>query len=295
MSFTQFYDIVGANASRVPLVKGTLVAYYNTGSGIVPETQAQINAAKAAGMGVALIDQAPGNPLFAEGLSDISDYENGAQTLADVIAGVKARSANGWKSTVYVSYSSLNALETALRDAGCNMSQVFYGVADYSWSLAEAEKLLNANPSWAYVQFGDNVTNANTTIPGTTMTCGQAGCDIDVAQGWWADQFLHPVPTPWPAPTGLTANIVNTFATKGYITCGFTWNAVPGATSYQGEILQVSTKNVVLYFQVSGTAVSDISLIWETEYAAFVQAHPTSEHTATRSQTVFFTTPNPYS
>lgn len=206
---TQFYDIIGANAGRAPHAKGTLVAYYNTGTGGVPATAAQIAAAKAAGMGVALIDQWHGDTGFAQGLSDILDVENGAATTADAVSGVKARQVHGWKSTIYCSYSALPALKAAIEAAGCNMALVFFGVADYSWSIAEAETLLAQNPGWAYCQYGDNLSNATTLIPGTNVTCGQAACDIDVAQDWWAAQFIPgsttpPAPPKAPAPPAST-------------------------------------------------------------------------------------------
>lgn len=289
--FTPFYDIVGADIPNVPLVKGALVAYYNTGTGIVPASAAQIAAAKAAGMGVVLIDQWPGGATFAAGTSDILDVESGAATVQDAINGVKARQAHGWQSTIYISYGALAALDDALRSAGCDMSLVFYGVADYSWSQAQSETLLNQNPQWAYCQYGDPVSNPDTLIPGTNVTLSKANADIDVAKSSWAEQFMPDQPTPGPAPATTSFTATNTFASKGYQTGTVSWTAVPGAT-YQGEVYDVATKALVLQFSVADASVTGISLTWETKYSVRVRCHPTDAHpNPPWGQTAYCTTP----
>lgn len=229
-AFTGFIDIVGANIPRAPFVKGGIRAYYNTGQGFVPASPAQIAETKAAGMGVPLIDQESGSTSFAQGLSDILDVEYGAATTQDAVSGVKAREAHGWQSTLYVSYDALAGLKAALTAAGCNMALVMFGVADYAWSLAEAESLLNTNPDWAYIQYGDNITNVLTLIPGTDVTCGYAGCDIDVARAEWAAQFIA-LP-PWPTPAGLTVR-EGTGGTRPLV---LSWDAVPGCDTYMYEV-----------------------------------------------------------
>ena len=102
--------------------------------------------------------------------------------------------------------------------------------------------------------------------------------------------------TPWPAPTGLKAAVENTFAADGFQTASLSWNPVRDADgneagSYWGSIQNVAAKASVLEFQVNGTSVKGISLTWGTEFNCFVEAHPTPQHTPTRSQTVYFTTP----
>jgi hypothetical protein len=186
MAFVPFIDITGSNASRAPLVHGGVRAYYVTGSQGIEETAAQIAAAKAAGMGIILIDQTRSLSLFAAGLADVADVESGAAVPATAAAAVALRQKHEWESTLYVSYSALPALRASVK----NQSGVVYGVADYSWSIAESEELLNANADWVYCQYGDNITNKDTRVPGTSVTCGQAGCDIDVAKSQWANQFL---------------------------------------------------------------------------------------------------------
>ena len=188
--FVPFIDITGDNAANAPLVRGGIRAYYATGSGGVQETTAQVTAAKAAGMGIVLIDQTPGLALFATGQADVADIEAGAGTTPALIAAVRARQAHGWQSTAYVSYGSLAALRAALTGAGADMSLVLFGVADYSWSIADAERLLGENPDWAYVQYGSNLTNPRTLVPGTDVTLAQAVADINVGRPEWADQFL---------------------------------------------------------------------------------------------------------
>lgn len=189
-AFVPFIDITGDHATRVPYVRGGLRAYYATGTGGVEETAAQVAAARAAGMGVILIDQTPSLSVFAAGLADVADVEHAAGTPASAANAVAARQSRGWQSTLYVSWSGLPALKEAVRSP----RGVWYGVADYSWSIQEAQALLEQHPDWAYVQYGDNITNAGTLVPGTSITCGQAACDIDVARGSWAAEFLRRVP-----------------------------------------------------------------------------------------------------
>ena len=191
--FVPFIDITTANADRAPLVKGGIRAYYATGPGIM-ETLAQIAAAKAAGMGLILIDQTPGLALFGAGLADVADIEAFAGTPAEAAVQVANRQKHTWQSTLYVSLDSLPALRAEIK----NPVGVFYGVADYSWSQAQSEQLLDQNADWAYTQYGDNITNAQTLVPGTQVTCGEARCDIDIAKYAWARQFLPHQPPPPP-------------------------------------------------------------------------------------------------
>jgi hypothetical protein len=189
--FVSFIDITGGNFGNAPLVRGGIRALYATGSGGVQETAGQVAAAKAAGMGVIMIDQTPGLALFATGQADVADIEQGAGTTPALIAAVRARQAHGWQSTAYVSCGSLAALRDALTAAGLDMSLVLFGVADYSWSIADAERLLGENPDWAYVQYGSNLTNPRTLVPGTNVTLAQAVADINVGRPEWADQFAR--------------------------------------------------------------------------------------------------------
>ncbi len=195
-TFVPFIDITSANAGRAPFVKGGIRAYYATGSASIEETAAQVAAAKSAGMGIILIDQKPGLPLFRAGLADVGDIEFLAGTDWDAASAVAQRQTHTWQSTLYVSENALADLKSHIR----NPAGVLYGVANYSWSLTQSTQLLNEHADWAYTQFGDNITNANTLVPGTSVTCGEAACDIDVAKAAWANQFLPKPPTPPPGP-----------------------------------------------------------------------------------------------
>ena len=169
------------------------------------QSLAQIAAAKAAGMGIILIDQTPGLHLFAAGLADVADVENFAGTPQAAAAAVALRQAHKWESTLYISYNSLPALKAAIR----NPAGVLYGVADYSWSWQQSEQLLNEHPDWAYTQYGDPASNPNTLGPGTTVTLQQAQADIDIAKASWAAEFLPVIlPVPAPIPAVITDGIL---------------------------------------------------------------------------------------
>jgi hypothetical protein len=200
VNFVGFVDVIAANSSKVPVVKDGIVALYATGSSIIEATAEEIARFKNGGCGVILIDQTPSQLVLAAGLADVGDIESLAGTYDAAVVACKARAARNWMTTLYVGYDNLGALNTALVDAGVDMSLVRYGVADYNWSVEQAQELLVQNTSWVYVQYGDNLTNANTPIPGSNpvVTCGEASCDIDVADSSWADQFMPQVPQTTP-------------------------------------------------------------------------------------------------
>jgi hypothetical protein len=190
-NFTGFVDVIAANSSKVPVVKGGIVALYATGSSIIEATASEIARFKTGGCGVILIDQTPDQLVLAAGLADVGDIESLAGTYGAAVAACKARAAHNWMTTLYVGYDNIAALEAALTSGGVDMSLVRFGVANYNWSIDEAQQLLAQTDSWVYVQYGDNITNAGTPIPGSNpvVTCGEASCDIDVAKKSWADLF----------------------------------------------------------------------------------------------------------
>lgn len=194
---TEFIDTTGSNFNRAPLVKGTVRAIYVTGTGIVPETAAEITAAEAAGVGLIRIDQHPGLPLFRAGKADVADIEQGAATIADAVSAVAERQAAGIKQHVlYISYSS----QAALKAAVANPAGVAYWVADYSWSLGSCQSRLTANTDWVACQYGDPDTNPTTLVPGTSVDLAMAQFDIDCGLTSWVNSFLPAAPKPAPAP-----------------------------------------------------------------------------------------------
>lgn len=197
--YTDFIDITGADAGNAPLVRGGLRAYYLTGSGGIAESAAQISAARAAGMGVVLIDQTPSLTSFAMGWAQVADVENYAGTPQAFEAAVVARQAKGLESVCYCSLSMLNVIKDAL-PASVDQSLVRWGVADYSWSLEAAQNQLAVNPDWVYCQYGDPATNPGTLVPGTTVTLAAANADIDVAKYDWAAQYIPGSPAPPTVP-----------------------------------------------------------------------------------------------
>jgi len=190
-NFTGFVDVIAANSSKVPVVKGGIVALYATGSSIIEATASEIARFKNGGCGVVLIDQTSGQEVLAARLADVGDIESLAGTYDAAVSACKARAVHNCMTTLYVGYDNIAALEAALTSGGVDMSLVRFGVANYSWSIDEAQQLLAQTDSWAYVQYGDNITNAGTPIPGSNpvVTCGEASCDIDVAKKSWADLF----------------------------------------------------------------------------------------------------------
>jgi hypothetical protein len=198
-NFVDFIDIIGSNANRAPLVHGGIRAYYITGTDGIEETAAQVAAARAAGMGVVLIDQTPSLSVFAAGLAQIADIEAYAGTATAAHKAVATRQAHGEPSGLYVSLDSQAALKAAISSP----VGVGYWVADYSWSVTEAEDQLEVHPDWNAIQYGDPESNPASLVPGTSVTLRYAEADIDVAKATWANGFLPgaPKPAPNPAPT----------------------------------------------------------------------------------------------
>jgi hypothetical protein len=229
--YVPFCDVTGASSPNIPAVPALgIIALYATGSDGIAATSDQIARFRSAGAGVVLIDQTPSLSVFAAGYADVADVEPGAGTFEAAAAAVLERQAHGWQSTIYLSYSNLQSMVDAL-SSEVDRKLVIFGVADYSWSQAEAEQLLAQNPSWAYCQFGDPQSNPDTLVPGTDVTLSQANADIDVAQSWWADQFLphsDPAPKAFPTPTGLSQ--------AAYASVDVGWDAVAGAGSYHVQI-----------------------------------------------------------
>jgi hypothetical protein len=233
MTYVPFVDVTGVNSNNIPAVAALgIIALYATGSDGIAATSSQIARFKDAGVGVALIDQTPSLSVFAAGEADIADVEQGAGTVDTAVAAILDRQSHGWQSTIYLSYSNLGSMTSAL-PSNVNQDLVLYAVADYNWSQAESEDLLAANPNWAYCQYGDPETNPDTLVPGTNLTLSQAQCDIDIAQSSWADQFMVTQRTPYPTPTGESQ-------TAYPATINFGWQPVTGAGAYHVQVAQGS-------------------------------------------------------
>ena len=255
MDFVGFVDVIGANSGKVPAVPALkIIALYATGSGIIEETAAEIARFRNAGVGVVLIDQTPSQSVLAAGLADIGDIESLAGTYTAAAAACKARAKHGWQTTLYVGYDNLDALRSALGSAGVDMNLVQFGVADYNWSVETAESYLNGNADWAYCQYGDNITNADTKIPGTDTTCGEAACDIDVAKATWANQFLPKAPvSAFPTPAGLSQ-------TPWPATVDFGWGATADATAYHLQVAGDESDAILLDVRVSANHYHGLKL-----------------------------------
>lgn len=206
-SYIPFADFTGTSVPKVPAVRGTLVALYATGSSGIEATAADIRKYRSAGAGVILIDQSPSLSVFAAGLADVADVENFAGTPETAARAVLAREAHGWQSTIYLSFSELAAVSAALGPA-IDRSKVLFGVANYSWSQAQAEQFLTDHPDWAYVQYGDPGSNPNTLVPGTNVTLRECNADIDIAKASWAAEFLPAPPPPAQPPAVATDGIL---------------------------------------------------------------------------------------
>ena len=196
-TFMQFADFTHDSVDLIPAVKGTVVALYVTGTPNIVATAADIQKYRAAGAGVILIDQSPGLEHFAAGDADVADVENGAGTYASCAEAVAKRQAKGWASTIYLNQSDVNAQAQAL----ASKAGVSFGVANWNDSVTVAETGLDDSADWAYVQYGDPVTNPHTVVPGTSITLAACNADINVGKAAFVSAFLPaPKPPPDPAP-----------------------------------------------------------------------------------------------
>lgn len=188
-----FADAMGIDSRALPANPSCyrIVMLYATGSDGIEATAAEILRFTSAGVGVVLVDQTDSLAVWAAGLADVADVEYGAGTQAKVIAGAKARQARGWESTVYATLSSADAMTPALKSAGVNMKKLYWGIADWNWSQAQAAAQLAANPSWAFVQWASPQSNPLTVVPGTGgQDLSVLNADLDVASERFGAQFL---------------------------------------------------------------------------------------------------------
>jgi hypothetical protein len=233
VTYVPFVDVIGANSTKIPAVSALgIIALYATGSDGIEATSAEIARFKNAGVGVVLIDQTPSLSVFAAGLADVADVEQGAGTVDTAVAAILDRQAHGWQSTIYLSYSNLGSLTSAFTSE-VEQDLVLFGVANWSWSQTQAEDVLATNPNWAYCQYGTPDTNPDTLVPGTSLTLSQVQCDIDVAQGSWADQFTLTPRTAYATPSGQSQTVYPA-------TINFGWQAVAGAGAYHVQVARGS-------------------------------------------------------
>lgn len=202
---TEFIDITGGNFYRAPLVSGSYRAIYVTGSGSVPENQAEIDAAKAAGVHLITIDQQPGLPMFSQGKADVADIEDLAGRIQDFAPAVASRRALGLKT--HTSYCSLSILQDVVNTTAADQTGIWRWVADYAWSAAQSINLLAVHPDWGATQFGDPNSNPLTVCPGTSTTLSMAQADIDMGSDAWLKLFdaVAPPPAPVPVPPASQA------------------------------------------------------------------------------------------
>jgi hypothetical protein len=233
VTYVPFVDVIGVNSTKIPAVAGLgIIALYATGSDGIEATSAEIARFKNAGVGVVLIDQSPSLSVFAAGLADVADVEQGAGTVETAVSAILDRQAHGWQSTIYLSYSNLDSLTSAFTSE-VEQDLVLFGVANWSWSQTQAEDVLAANPNWAYCQYGTPDTNPDTLVPGTSLTLSQVQCDIDIAQGSWADQFMLNTRTAYSTPSGQSQTVYPA-------TINFGWQPVAGAGAYHAQVARGS-------------------------------------------------------
>lgn len=214
--FTEYSDVTSSDFGRAPLAKGYVRAVYLTQLGAnagIEITQAQVDAARAAGTGLMGIDQTPDLSLFASGQSRfgvpcaVADVEFEAGTIAAAVPAVASRQSRGEESVIYISSGNWSAMKAALASS----KDVYYVVANWSWSLAAAQNFMTTHPDVRGVQFGDPASNPNTLVPGTNVTLSMAQQDIDVGLTSWLDTFFPaapkpPTPVPVPKPPTPASN-----------------------------------------------------------------------------------------
>lgn len=198
--FVQWIDIMGINSLKVPATKSLgLISLYATGSqGIEANAQERLRFIDAE-VGIIWIDQTPSLAALAAGLAVIGDIEAFAGTFLAAANAAKARAKRNEYTTFYISQDPWQGFKDYLVANGANMSLVNFGIANYNDSEVTAEEFMALHPDVVYVQYGDNITNRNTLVPGTQLTLGDVSADIDVGRYSWAKQF-YPAPPPPPPP-----------------------------------------------------------------------------------------------
>lgn len=137
-------------------------------------------------------------------VGNTTDSEPGAATIAMAVGVAKTREGKGLPNNIYIDASQLQALVTALNDAG--VKQCHLWVADWNLDTVEATAMLGAKFGGHIVkavQFASPSSNPNMVVPGGSMTLAEANVDVSVCQPDWLD-FTRPTdPKPEPKTEGV--------------------------------------------------------------------------------------------
>lgn len=187
-------DTVRTAAHNIPH-NAECVLGYDTGSGIVPWSQAEWDLFSGIKLHITQIDGV--NNVD----SDIIDIEPQAATIQQAVEWCKERIAAHKVPTCYLSGSNVTPLVNALIAAGIT-SGVYLGVAHPGMSLAEAQAILDQSGGpfpIVYVQYAwpDMGLGGNLMVPGTQMTLHQANVDLNLIRNDWLE-LVRPSNKPVP-------------------------------------------------------------------------------------------------
>ena len=155
---------------------------YVTGSADIDWTPADWNHFPLAGK--IRVDQSASLLEFEAGRADVGDVENGAGTMTAFLAAAAERKKHSLDSTLYVSYDNLADAKAQITRAGLS-GWVNYYVANWNWSMDQAEAFLATQGTAVAVQFASPSSNPRTILPGAKITLAVANCDLSVKRSGW--------------------------------------------------------------------------------------------------------------
>lgn len=217
MTHDVMVDVTGANLARIAprliaaVEAGAVrkVAGYRTGSPGIPWTSAEW-AEWAPGTPLLDYDQTPGGVDFSVGLTLMWDDETGAGNPA--LAGqmiIDRKRRNLADHVIYGDDQFLAAAGASLAAAGLADGQVGCGLADWNLDEAAAAALIGTRihgMTCRFVQWASPTSNPRTILPGTSLTLGEANCDLNAADPAWHPYMVRQ-PVPPKTLSGVSASI----------------------------------------------------------------------------------------
>lgn len=184
-------DAIGGDSVRLPTSLETVAGYITGTPGIVwtEEDWARFKGVKVP------IDQSNGEQVFAQHKVLVADVEKGAKTIQNAVNQARDRAHEKLETTIYVSASNYSLASRTVAAAGLTDS-VWYWVANWGLSVAEASAMIRGRVIGFQLASADYAPTADTLIPGTNLTLRQVNCDLSVISEAWA-----PIP---PAPLKIT-------------------------------------------------------------------------------------------
>lgn len=190
LQIVPMFDAIGASAgSLIGNRQVRKVAYYITGSGVVPWSSADVEKLRRRGVELIPIAQDDSVRNFREFRTLVVDVEPGCYVNSRAALVVRLRADLGLRTTLYTPVSNWQALTDECTAHGV-LGHVDWGIADWNLDRAAAERFIqqHAGARVVWVQWASPSSNPRTILPGSVRTLAQANVDLSVTLASWGEK-----------------------------------------------------------------------------------------------------------